>query len=48
MNPEVILALIADLYQQVGVFASENERLRAALPEPSREEVGLANDRGAS
>lgn len=31
MNPAVILALIADLYNQVSVLTEENQALRAAL-----------------
>lgn len=31
MNPNIILALISDLYAQVAQLTEENERLRAAL-----------------
>ncbi len=34
MNPVAILALLADLYQQVQLLQEENARLRAATAPP--------------
>jgi hypothetical protein len=31
MNPAVLLALISDLYSQVGALSEENKQLREAL-----------------
>lgn len=35
MNPAAILALIADLYVQIGHLQEENEQLREQLAQPS-------------
>lgn len=38
MNPAAILALIGNLYEQVGELQAENIRLRAAAHEPPEDQ----------